>query len=555
MAHCKICGEEIEDGQDLCEKCQADTEGVDLDQIDVDVDGLEDLDLSLEDLELPELAGDMLETNLEFELDDPGNNLENPDIFVHGMETEENAVSDATGDVEETIPEADKVVAAEADTEAEPEMEESALEPDMAASVTEDIPDLPVDLDGLETEENSSTGDVDADLSSLLPEDTPSQEDPLMDLDGLLPEGDMNDIGLDGLGLDELQSEPAEEAVAAEDAGAMDDDPLAGMPDSIMNLFPDDSVDGGTANDTADVDLMSGASDVSAEPDLDILGAVPDAEAMAEIAEPKKKISIWKRLFGNIKDEKWEKQKEKEEKAEADRLAKAEAKKAKEAEEASQTEEGQEGEEKIDPKEAKKAEKLAKKEEKARLKAEKKAEKQRLKELAELEDQDEGRINRVGAAIVFVFFGLAAATVIAGTNIFSYNSSIKRAQDYFSEDEYNAAYDAINGLQVKEKDSALYDQIRTVMYVNKEWNSYQNYTGIRMYPEALDSLIKGLEKYDKHIDEAKDMDITEDMDKVRARIVDELQKSYELSEKEAYQLLNIKNQEDYSKEVIKIANQ
>ena len=93
------------------------------------------------------------------------------------------------------------------------------------------------------------------------------------------------------------------------------------------------------------------------------------------------------------------------------------------------------------------------------------------------------------------------------------------------------------------------------MFVNKELNSYQNYTGIRMYPEALDSLIKGLEKYDKHIDDAKDMDVSEDLDKVRGRIISELENEYGLSEKEAYKLLNITDREAYSEKVIEIANQ
>lgn len=537
MGQCKICGAEVEEGKDICASCQQDLERIDID--------IGDMDINLEDFELPELSGELMESDLEFELDDPNNNLENPDIFVHDMVAENPLL-------EEVLPE---TVLAE-------EKVDMPEKTDVDKEAIADIPDLTGDLGEL----LSTTGD--------------NSSEEVMDLSGLLPESDILDIGLDlNDGAASVSNEDKslmDDVLGAMDSGGvtetMDamanvddilggidvgdttntttnavDDLLGGMSDDILNLFPDNG-------ETENVAMEAEMPDLSLEDNLDILGAVPDAEEIAELAKPKEKISIWKHLFGNIKDEKWEKQKEREANEEAAKLAKIEEQKAKEAEVAKE-EEGSEDEPKIDPKEAKKAEKLAKKEEKARRKEEKKAEKQRLKELAELEDADEGRINRLGAAIVFVFLGVVAVFVIIGTSVFNYNGSINRASVYFKEDQYSAAYDEISGLDVKPKDQELYEQIRTVMFVNKELNSYQNYTGIRMYPEALDSLIKGLEKYDKHIDDAKDMDVSEDLDKVRGRIISELKNEYGLSEKEAYKLLNTSNREAYSKKVIEIANQ
>ena len=78
MGQCKICGKETLDDQDICEACQNDLEQVDADGIDLDFD--------LEDFDLPELSGDLLETDLEFELEDENNNLENPNIVVREKE-------------------------------------------------------------------------------------------------------------------------------------------------------------------------------------------------------------------------------------------------------------------------------------------------------------------------------------------------------------------------------------------------------------------------------------------------------------------------------------
>lgn len=545
MGQCKICGKETVDGQDICEACQSD-----LDNVEVDVSDLGDLDLSLEDFDLPELSGDLLETDLEFNLEDSDNNLENPNIVVRNMEPEmaEEAGADTpmvdpeevdsepvlaqmeevenvnlsheeiVGDLDESTGEAmadllDLNLGLEGDTAAD----------DMSKAESESTVDLGLELDG-DLPNLDEVLEEDGSLTSLLSETDSSSG---MDLSGLLPE--------------DLMSEVTGEK----------------QPEEHLSNFLEDSTEEGSGSQDdflGDLDL---SFDNNSDEAIAMLDDLPDAEEVAELAAPKPKISIWKKLFGNLKDEKWEKQKEKEEKAEEARLAKEQEKKEKETEATTSVEgEGSEGEEQsVDPKEAKKAEKLAKKEEKARRKAEKKAEKEQLKELAEEEDGDEGRINRVGAAIVFVFFGIIAAFVIAGTDIFDYNSSITKAENYFEEDEYTEAYSQLAGLQIKSKDQELYDKVRTVMYVDKELNSYHNYTNIRMYPEALDSLIKGLEKYDAHIKNAEELDVTEDYDKLRTKILSEMENEYNLTEKEAYKLIEMEDQIAYSEKVIALANE
>ena len=491
MGQCKICGKEIAEGQDICESCQKD-----MDQVQVDVSDLDDLnldDIELDDYDLPELSGDLLETNLEFDLEDASNNLENPDIVVREKESAE---SEQT----EEVPLTDTV--------------------DMAEIAAEEIPSVP-DTEEIASEEISPIPDIeeiDNDIPSTMDEMAADSDIPDMDLDGLLD------------GTDEIKQETAEEQPAVEesaldgidalldsnDTGEMDlsdllsdtavpadEDKTEELPDTPTEKI-DSTIDAlGLGDLGLDLDLGMDVSDMSLDlgdamdagsgaldSDIAMMEDLPDAEVMAEMAEPKEKVSIWKRLFGNVKDEKWEKQKEKEAQEEQARLAKEEERKAKEKEAESEAENAEEGE-KLDPKEAKKAAKLAKKEEKARKKAEKKAQKEQQKELID-EDEEEGRINRAGAVIVFVFLGMVATFIIVGTNVFSYKNSISRAKNYFKEDQYSQAYGELNGLHIKKKDEKLYEQVRTVMYVDKELNSYRNYTNIRMYPEALDSLLKGL---------------------------------------------------------------
>lgn len=545
MGQCKICGKEIADGQDVCEACQSD-----LDNVEVDVSDLGDLDLSLEDFALPELSGDLLETDLEFNLEDPDNNLENPNIVIRDFEpdvTEETEVDIPLAAVDEPEPvlvqqeEESNTSIDEEDTTEDPlvdlsdlgiNLEEEMAVGDLPEAEDEAATDLGLDLDGglpnldevLETDDS---------LEPLLSEEVSSDG---MDLSGLLPEDLMAEVTGEKEPDEHMADIPDEPAT---DVSSMADDLLGGL-----------DLGFGSSSDEGILEFAG-----SSDEDIALLNDLPDAEEVAELATPKTKVSIWKRLFGNLKDEKWEKQKEKEAKAEEARLAKEEEKKEKELSVASDGE-GSEGEaQSVDPKEAKKAAKLAKKEEKARRKAEKKEEKERLKELAEEEDGDEGRINRIGAAIVFVFFGIIATFIIAGTNIFHYNSSITKAENYFEEDEYTAAYSQLAGLNIKSRDQELYEKVRMVMYVDKELDSYHNYTDIRMYPEALDSLIKGLEKYDAHIENAEEIDVTEDYDKLRTKILSEMESEYNLTEEDAYKLIKIEDQAAYSNEVIAIANE
>lgn len=549
MGKCKICGADIPDGQEICEKCQSDLDAVN--EEDLAVEGLEDFDFS--NIELPELSGDLYETDLEFNLEDVDNNLENPNILVHDFDSDEPHLSEEINIKEDVadmgLPEISEDGISMPEETITMESSHNAADIEKPEDVLDEIPDI---SDILSDTVQMDSDAVNTDLGISKEEtDTKSEEGLLPeDIDNLLAEASDNQDEVD---LFDLLPEMGDETEHSENLDIETDTNF--VDDLLGDLDLGDMMASGTESDdqTKDKkrDIFSELDD-----DLNLMEDLPDAEAIANanMVERKSKISIWKRLFGNLKDEKWEKQKEKAEKLEAQKLAKAEAE-AEKAKAAEKESENGEEEQKLDPKEAKKAEKQAKKEEKARLKEEKKAEKQKMKELAELDDADEGRINRVGAAIVFVLFGIFAVFIIVGTNIFSYNSSISQAAAYFDEDKYNSAYDALWGLEIKEKDAELYSKVQMVMYLNKQWNSYENYTNIRMYPEALDSLLKGIQKYDNHIEDAKELEVSADYKKIRNEILKELKEEYSLTEKEAYKLLSIENQADYSQEVIQLANE
>lgn len=145
--------------------------------------------------------------------------------------------------------------------------------------------------------------------------------------------------------------------------------------------------------------------------------------------------------------------------------------------------------------------------------------------------------------VVFVLFFALAAGVVLGTNQFNYSQVIKKAANYFERHRYRLAYDEVSGVEVKEKDQDLKDRIYTVMYVERLYESYENNMKLGRADKALDALLRGIQKYDEHYDEAVELDIVKDIDSCRDKIINALWNTYGITEETAYQILAMEGQE------------
>ena len=335
--------------------------------------------------------------------------------------------------------------------------------------------------------------------------------------------------------------------------GTEDDLEMSTQPDDLTDFFSEVMPAEEELSTIPDIDVMQ--EDVKEEP------AQNDEKKKKKEKKGKKnadkKPGILKRVFGNIRPERTEEEiAQMKEKVIAD----AEAKDAEEEEKKRKAAEEKEAKKKkaAEDKAAsakQKQENAKKKAEAAKAKKEAKKEakdkkKQEVQNLIDAIDENEGRINRVGASIVFVFFAVA---VIIGTNIYAYSQSIENAQKSFEFKHYNEAYDEIAGLNVKEEDQPFTMKVMVVMYTYKQLNSFNNYYKVGLYPEALDSLLKGLERYDKYSALASVVDVTKDMDAIREEILEKLESVYSLTEEEAMQLVSMKDHAAYTEKVYGIA--
>ncbi len=210
---------------------------------------------------------------------------------------------------------------------------------------------------------------------------------------------------------------------------------------------------------------------------------------------------------------------------------------------------------KLEKKKASDAQKAEKRKAAADKAAMKQQEKQAKKEQTPPDPDDKVKLNTLGVVFIMTFFILIAGVVIVGTKTYSYSLDVKNASLEYSRGRYTEAYYDIYGISVKKQDQKTYDRIMTTMYVNKELNSYYNNIEMKKYPEALDSLLKGLDRYDVHIARAKELGIEKNLGSIKQQILKELDKSYGLTEKQAKAINSIDDQAKYSVKVINIASE
>ena len=201
-------------------------------------------------------------------------------------------------------------------------------------------------------------------------------------------------------------------------------------------------------------------------------------------------------------------------------------------------------------KEQKKAEKAQKKKDKAaKPKKEKKVKEKKVKE-----PPKPGDILKIKPKSIILFL-LFISGVILLIELFNsainYNISINSAQDYFVEGNYDKAFDELSGMNIKNKDKDLYNQITIVMYVQRQYESYQNYMDMNMKPEALDALVKGIKKYDTYYNDATNYGIANEYDAIKGQIVKALQDSFNMSEDQA-RTMTVMRDSDFTQYYLKI---
>lgn len=154
-------------------------------------------------------------------------------------------------------------------------------------------------------------------------------------------------------------------------------------------------------------------------------------------------------------------------------------------------------------------------------------------------------------SVMILSFGIL---IVFGTRAYTEALSVENATTNFERRRYTEAYNELYGLSRNSRNEEIYDKVMTVMYVNKHLNTYNNFYSLALYPEALDSLIKGLQRYEQYIDRAIDLGIESDMNFVKDSILKELEGKFGVHEEKAVKLSKVEDKIQYSKYVYNIAD-
>ena len=275
----------------------------------------------------------------------------------------------------------------------------------------------------------------------------------------------------------------------------------------------------------ANTEMTATVPDKDEIPDFEIPPEMEDLKDLGEIEPEKKKKSFMDVLFGeDDSDEPTpEELEEKRQKKEEAKLKRKEENKEKKA---AQNEKKQKNQKEKQAKLASK--KAARKAEEAKLLA---------------AEGPEKKLNKPLCVIVILFFLCIGGAVILGTNVFDYTLVITKATTYFERQKYGMAYREILGVNVKEQDKDLESRIYTVMYVERQYEAYENYRVMDKPDKALDSLLQGLTKYDDYYQEAQTLNILDDYNYAKNQIVTALNEAYGMTEADALELLQLPDQE------------
>ncbi|SHI51733.1 hypothetical protein [Pseudobutyrivibrio xylanivorans] len=214
-----------------------------------------------------------------------------------------------------------------------------------------------------------------------------------------------------------------------------------------------------------------------------------------------------------------------------------------------------EKEEKKAAKEAAKKEKEAAKKEKDAAKKDKPKKEPKPKKPKKEKEPDNSP--KIPISIIATFLVLSISiigVVLVGMTFTGLKRHMAQARELFDQGDYIAAYEKLNGYDFRtdEKVELLRNQSRTLADLQQCQNEYTTFMNYKMYNYALDSLLKGIGRYEKYKDDAVEYGIADEYDAFGNSIIIELEQEFGLSVDEAMAIYKQPNRHYYTIELRKV---
>ena len=136
--------------------------------------------------------------------------------------------------------------------------------------------------------------------------------------------------------------------------------------------------------------------------------------------------------------------------------------------------------------------------------------------------------------------------VLLLTNLVSYSMSLSSAKNLMGREDYSAAFTALNGLEIKEKDIELYNQISTLAPIDSEWDAYVSFKAYDRKVEAFDSLVCAAGRCEVNRESAVLCGVEAELNRFMEKITKELAQQYGVTYQEAIEVYNSFDRREYS---------
>lgn len=138
--------------------------------------------------------------------------------------------------------------------------------------------------------------------------------------------------------------------------------------------------------------------------------------------------------------------------------------------------------------------------------------------------------------MIWVMVGSLFALVMLGVNTIGYSSSISNAKSLKNQAHYAEAFAALDGLEIKEKDLKLYDQLAILATADSELNAYEAFSSNDMVVEAFDSLICAAGRCDLNEENADVYGCLGQLEILKKTAINELESKYNMTYEEAIEM-------------------
>lgn len=163
---------------------------------------------------------------------------------------------------------------------------------------------------------------------------------------------------------------------------------------------------------------------------------------------------------------------------------------------------------------------------------------------------------KIPVIFTVIFSMILLVIVIEGTNTFSYSHDIALAKRYYEHQNYKQAYEILNGVHLKGKDKDFFQKLKAIILLEQQYQSFLNFTELKMYDEALNSLLKGLRQYDDFYTKSGTLGISKIYDNFLNQYLQKaLVDQYKLSLEQARELNKIEDKEQYTFRIEQIIGQ